>query len=1306
MSQPDQPPFTKPMSPQELLDACLLKDRHPLKRRWQAARKKAGGVDERLLQALQASVAQVEKRRAVWPKIDYPDLPVSDQREAIQKALADNQVLVVAGETGSGKTTQLPKICLEMGLGAQGLIGHTQPRRLAARSVAQRLAEELQVPLGQQVGYQVRFQDQQTDTTLVKLMTDGILLAETQKDPFLNRYQVIIIDEAHERSLNIDFLLGYLKRLLPKRPDLKLVITSATIDVERFSQHFSNCPIIEVSGRTYPVETLYRPLLSEDPDTEDLTQQEGILEALEEIQTLERQKGWLHGPRDVLVFLPGEREIREVAHLIRRQQGSGRFRDTEVLPLYARLPASEQQRVFQTHSGRRVVLTTNVAETSLTVPGIRYVIDPGTARISRYSYRAGVQRLPIEPVSQASANQRAGRCGRIAEGLCIRLYSEEDFVSRPEFTEPEIRRTNLAAVILQMLSLRLGAVEDFPFVEPPDSRFIKDGFRLLFELGAVNAKNQLTGLGRKLARLPVDPRLARMLLEADQRSCLQEMLVITSALNLQDPRERPADHQQAADQAHAQWKDPDSDFLALVNLWNFYEEKRQEVSGNQLRKDCKKLFLSYMRMREWRDTHRQLKLLAKELGLKENTEPASYAALHQALLSGLLSNMGMLQENKEYLGARNRKFFIHPGSKAGKKTPKWIMAAELVETTRLFARMIAKIDPRWAEPLAEHLVKCSHSDPHWEKKAARVAALEKVTLFGLPLVTGRKVDFGKIQPVEARELFIRSALVEGQYQTRAPFMAHNQALLNAVQTLEDKARKKDILVDDQVLYDFYDSRIPEDINKGASFESWRKQAEQEQPNLLFLTREALLARTADEVTAEAYPDTLRWEGVEWQLSYHFAPGEADDGVSITVPVAMLGQLPEGRLEWLVPGLLEEKCLALMRGLPKAVRKNFVPLPDYVRAALEALVPDDLPLGKALGLFLYKITGNRIDEALWQQVDLPDHLRMNFKVVDAQGKPLGQGRDLAALQKRFARQMEAGTQALDAGDLQVTGRTDWDFADLPERLEQVQAGVKLQAFPALVDEGQSVGVTLVDSQEKARMATEKGLVRLARLSLPQKEKYLQSQLPGLKNLQLLYAKIGSRQQLVDDLLDTALREALFQGKDAPWPRTAADFSAWLKNHEADWVPKATEKVQQVEAALKAQVPLAAQLKGKMNLALALTFKDAQRQLARLFYPGFIWDSGHWLQHYPRYLKALELRLEKAARDRLRDQRNADEVEAWWQAWEARYQQLLPKGEVSRELMDFRWLLEEYRVSLYAQQLGTSESISAKRLKTYWSQLVTD
>lgn len=1299
-----------PTPEQDLLKQCLLRDVHPLSRQWHQLRKAPANLPEtlrqkqRLHEKLQASVTQVERRKAAWPVLTYPDLPVSEHREKILEALSQHQVLVVAGETGSGKTTQLPKICLELGLGARGLIGHTQPRRLAARSVAQRLAEELQVPLGEQVGYQVRFQDEQGENTLIKLMTDGILLAETQKDPFLNRYEVIIIDEAHERSLNIDFLLGYLKRILPKRPDLKVIITSATIDLERFSQHFGGCPIIEVSGRTYPVEMVYQPLLSDDPDTADLTLQQGLLQALEDIEGLERKKGWLHGPRDVLVFLPGERDIREVAHEIRKAQTAGRLRGTEVLPLYARLPASEQQRIFQPHTGRRVVLATNVAETSLTVPGIRYVIDPGTARISRYSVRAGVQRLPVEPVAQASANQRAGRCGRVAEGLCIRLYSEEDFNSRPAYTEPEIRRTNLAAVILQMLALKLGNIEDFSFLEPPDSRSIKDGFRLLFELGAVTRKNELTPLGRKLARLPVDPRLARMLLEASQRNCLHEVLIITSALTLQDPRERPIEHQQAADQAHAQWVDPHSDFVALVNLWNHYEEQRQELSSSQLRKYCQKNFLSWLRMREWRDTHRQLKLLCKEIGLQENTQPAGEMALHQALLSGLLSNMGFQQENKEFLGARQRKFFVHPSSKLAKKPPKWLMAAELVETTKLFARMVAKIEPEWAEPLAQHLIKRDYSSPHWEKKAARVAAFEKITLFGLPLIAARKVDYSKLDPVLSRELFIRAALVEGDYHTQAPFMVHNQALLNEVQILEDKARKRDILVDDQVLYDFYDDRIPADICRGASFESWRKKQEQSQPQLLFLTREELLARSADEVTEEAFPDRLSWKGIEWRLTYNFAPGEVDDGVSMDVPVAMLSQLPEARLEWLVPGLLRDKCLALMRGLPKQVRKNFVPLPDYVDAAMSALVPDELPLGKALGLFFYKTTGFRIEESLWSEVVLPDHLYMNFRVISEKGRLLGQGRNLEKLRQDYAGQMQAATQSLDAGQLKITGATGWSFGELPQVLEQQQAGVRIQAFPALVDEGNSVGVTLFDTPAKARFATEKGLVRLIRLSLPQKDKYLQTQLPGLNALALMFTKIGTRQQLLDDLLNTSAREAFLRGAAEDWPKDEEAFQQCLNQYQADWVPVATEKVKLAKAVLEAQVPLAARLKGKLDLAMAMSFQDARRQLERLFFPGFIWQAADQLKHYPRYLKGLELRLEKAGRDRLRDQRQAEELELLWQRWEARYLTLLQQGDVPQELLDYRWLIEEYRVSLYAQQLGTAQVVSAKRLEEAWSKLL--
>ncbi|MEC9483009.1 MAG: ATP-dependent RNA helicase HrpA, partial [Halomonas sp.] len=835
-------------------------------------------------------------------------------------ALRDHQVVVVAGETGSGKTTQLPKLCLELGLGRRGLVGHTQPRRLAARSVAARLAEELEVPLGEQVGYQVRFTDQTNERTLVKLMTDGILLAETQHDPDLERYEAIIIDEAHERSLNIDFLLGYLKRLAERRPDLKIIITSATIDVERFAAHFATeadgklrpAPVVQVSGRTYPVEVRYRPLVREADDEEDRTLQEGILHAVEEIEAIEREKRWFSGPRDVLVFLPGEREIRETADTLRRAD----LRNTEILPLYARLSNAEQNRVFQSHTGRRIVLSTNVAETSLTVPGIRYVIDPGLVRISRYSYRAKVQRLPIEPVSQASADQRKGRCGRVAEGVCIRLYSEDDFLARPEYTEPEIQRTNLASVILSMLSLKLGDIEAFPFVDAPDPRFIKDGFRLLFELGAVDEGNRLAPLGRQLARLPIDPRLARMVLAGAEHDCLREVLIVVSALSVQDPRERPVEKRQAADQAHKRWDDPDSDFVAWLNLWLGFEAARDELSGNQLRRWCRENYLSYLRLREWHDTFRQLRQLLRDMNIEVPAAPVvadgevmeegavrerrrqQDSRLHQALLTGLLSNLGQFIENREYLGARNRRFTIHPGSGLAKKTPKWIMAGELVETSRLFARQVARIQPEWIEPLAEHLTKRAYSEPHWEMKRAQVVAYEQVTLFGLPIVARRKVHYGPLAPREAREIFIRHALVEGQYRTDAAFFRHNRALIDEVENLEDRARKRDILVDEETLFDFYDQRLPEDIINGKGFEHWRRQAERDDAKVLKLDKAALMARSAEEVSAAQYPDELVLNGVRYPLSYHFSPGAEDDGVTMTVPAAMLPQLPHYRLEWL------------------------------------------------------------------------------------------------------------------------------------------------------------------------------------------------------------------------------------------------------------------------------------------------------------------------------------------------------------------------------------------------------------------------
>ncbi|WP_372875683.1 ATP-dependent RNA helicase HrpA, partial [Pseudomonas sp.] len=984
------------------LDQALLADRHRLRRQLHELRKQPVPDQARLAQWLerfQASVAKVEARRLSVPAMRYDDaLPIAAKRDEIKAAIAKHQVVVIAGETGSGKTTQLPKICLELGRGVHGLIGHTQPRRLAARSVATRVAEEIGTPLGELVGYQVRFEDQSSERSLIKLMTDGILLAETQHDRYLEKYDTLIVDEAHERSLNIDFLLGYLKTLLVRRPDLKLIITSATIDLQRFSEHFGGAPIVEVSGRTYPVDTWYRPLASEQDEEgnrveDDLSVDQAILASLDEIAAFEKADG--KRPGDVLVFLPGEREIRDCAEVLRKAN----LRFTEVLPLYARLSPAEQQKIFAPMGARKIVLATNVAETSLTVPGIRYVIDSGTARISRYSYRAKVQRLPIEAVSQASANQRKGRCGRVEAGICVRLYSEDDFNGRPAFTDPEILRTNLAAVILQMLHLRLGEIEDFPFIEPPDGKAISDGFNLLQELSAVNREGLLTPLGRQLARLPVDPRLGRMVLEGASQGSLEEVLIIASSLSVQDPRERPSDRQQAADQAHAQWKDVDSDFAALINLWRGFEEQRQALGSGALRSWCRKNFLNYLRLREWRDAHRQLVLIARDLKLAEGgdtqagkaggsraaqrhptkggsvqqaIDPANsadkdeaaqrakgYAAVHKAILSGLLSQIGQKTEDGDYLGARQRRFWVHPSSVIGRKKPTWIMASELVETTKLFARMVARIEPDWIEPLAPHLIKKNHLEPHWEKKRGQVVAYEQISLYGLIVVGRRPVHYGPIDPEVSRELFIREGLVGGEILSRAKCLSANRKLLEQLDELEAKARRRDILADEETLFAYYQARLPAEIHQAATFDSWYKTESQKDPQLLIMREEDVLARDAKEITAAQYPDTLRLGELTLPLSYHFEPNHPRDGVTLRVPAPLLPQLPAERLQWLVPGLLEAKCIALVRNLPKALRKNFVPVPDFVGAALAKIAFAQGSLPEALGRELLRMTGARV-----------------------------------------------------------------------------------------------------------------------------------------------------------------------------------------------------------------------------------------------------------------------------------------------------------------------------------------------------------
>ena len=1272
------------------LAECMAVDRHGLRRRLRALKGRHGKVrDEaalgRLTEAIDRSRERARRREAARPLPEYPaDLPVVAHRETIERAILEHQVVVIAGETGSGKTTQLPKICLGLGRGVRGLIGHTQPRRIAARSVAHRIAEELGCEPGTQVGYKVRFRDRVHPDGYVKLMTDGILLAEIQGDRHLEQYDTLIIDEAHERSLNIDFLLGYLKWLLPRRPDLKLIITSATIDTERFSRHFDDAPVIEVSGRSWPVEIRYRPLRGEDEDAQDRDMQQAILEAVDELAAL--------GPGDILVFLPGEREIRETAEALRKHHPP----HTEILPLYARLSAAEQNRVFAPHRGRRIVLATNVAETSLTVPGIRYVVDTGLARISRYSLRNKVQRLPVEKISQASANQRSGRCGRVAAGVAIRLYDEEDFLNRPPFTDPEIRRTHLAAVILQMARLGLGEVERFPFVDPPERRQINDGYRLLQELGAMDEGRRITPLGRRLARLPVDPRIGRMILEAERQGALREVLIIAAALTIQDPRERPLESRQRADELHRRFRHEESDFLSLLNLWEHYEEQRRHLSHNKLRKYCREHFLSFVRMREWHEVHSQLRTLAGELGLRSNRQPAEYEAIHRSLLAGLLGNIAMKLEDGTYQGARNLRLAIFPGSGLARKGPKWIMAGQLVETSRLYAHLVARIDPAWVEPLAGARLKRSYSEPHWEKRPAQVAAWERVTLYGLVIHPRRRVNYGPIDPEASREIFIREALVQGEFRTRAPFFRHNQRLLEEVRALEHKSRRHDVLVDEETLFAFYHERIPEGIYSGARFERWRKEAERENPRLLFLSREQLMRQDAAHISGERFPDHLLLEGVALPLHYHFEPGDAADGVTLTVPVALLNQLSPERFEWLVPGLLEEKITALLRGLPKPLRKHFVPVPDYARACVEALAPEEGGLAEALSRHLRRMSGATVAPEQFAGVELPSHLRMNFRVVAEDGEVLGEGRDLALLQRQLAGRAAAGFARRTRLPLEREGITRWDFGSLPEEVTFQQGGLTLKGHPALVDEGDSVAIRVFDTPGAAAAAMEAGLCRLFALALKEKMRYLERNLPVSRESRLQYAALGGGETLESELL-AAITRRVFVG-DEPPVRDPAAFERRLAHARERLLTCAEESCAVAGEILALHHRLRKRLDGSLSPAWIHAVRDMREQLSRLVRPGFVRETPwHWLQQIPRYLAAIELRLEKLQGGVERDQANLRQFRPLWEVYLSRHGRADGRDPA---LEEYRWLLEELRVSLFAQQLGTLRPVSIKRLSRYF------
>ncbi|MET0122753.1 MAG: ATP-dependent RNA helicase HrpA [Candidatus Thiodiazotropha sp. 6PLUC9] len=1282
------------------LEHCMMADRHRFRRRLRGLKKRAekdANYSKAMLdltQQIKASQQRLEKRQALIPRPSFPsELPVSQRLDEIKRLISENQVVILCGETGSGKSTQLPKICLSLGRGVSGFIGHTQPRRMAARALAARVAAELDSKTGEHAGYKIRFSDHVGPLTHIKLMTDGILLAEIQQDPYLNQYDTLIIDEAHERSLNIDFMLGYLKQLLPKRPDLKLIVTSATIDPQRFADHFDQAPIIEVSGRTYPVEVRYRTQEDEPENERDDPMQQAIVDAVDELSLVS------HG--DILVFLSGEREIRETAENLRKHK----LKATELVPLYARLSAQEQGRVFKPHSSRRIVLATNVAETSLTVPGIRYVIDTGFARISRYSHRSKVQRLPIERVSQASADQRKGRCGRVAAGICIRLYTEEDFTQRPLFTEAEIQRTNLASVILQMKLLGLGDISDFPFIDPPDDRLIKDGYRVLEEIGAVDGDRRVTRLGRHLSRLPVDPRIGRMLLEAAHHHCLSEVLVIAAALSVQDPRERPLEKQQQADEAHAKHRHEQSDFMGYLSLWKEVEEQRKHLSKRKFHSWCKQHFLSWNRLQEWHDIHAQLRGQMHEMGYREATAEAGYEEIHMAMLSGLLSHIGFKSKSNDYMGARNSRFFIYPGSGLFKKQPKWIIAAELVETTKLYARTIAQVQPEWIEKSAGHLLKRSYSEPHWEKKRGQVAGYEKVTLFGITLTPRRKINFSPIDPVVAREVFIRSALVDGDFHTRAPFWRHNQELIAEIHELEAKSRRRDILVDEERIYSFYEERIAEGISTTPAFEKWLRKQSKDKPKLLYLREADLMRDESQRVSSDLFPEKLDLNGMRLPLEYQFEPGTNADGVTLVVPQDVLNQVSDARLQWLVPGMLRERVIMLIRGLPKSIRRSFVPVPDFADACLSGVKPSDRPLVQVLGERLKQLSGVHIPEDAWNQNDLPLHLQMRLKVVDQSGKQLESSRNLSSLKRQHATQKRAEHRQLSSPELERNGLKSWDFEPLPKQLAVEQGGILLQGYPSLIDEGDSVAIQLLDSEFNAQAAHKAGVRRLLMLKLPKETRYLRKNLLNLDRIRLMYAKvpaapegIGNLQakNIENELVNKVFDKTFLDGQSEI--RDAASFESRCTSCKGALMTISNEMCKQLLNILEAYNQAHKAVNSISQINWMKSVLDMQSHLDRLLYKGFLQSVPETqLQEYPRYLNGVLKRAEKLAHSAVRDQQRMQEMaglQLKWQQWDELCRK---EGRADERIEEIRWGLEELRISLFAQELGTKYPISIKRLE---------
>ena len=1241
-----------------------------------------------------------------FPRLSFPeDLPIAQHRERIGALVREHPVTIVCGETGSGKTTQIPKICLSLGRGTEGLIGCTQPRRIAARSLAHRLAQELPGAPKGFVGHKVRFQDNTRAETVIKVMTDGILLAETHSDRSLSAYDTIVVDEAHERSLNVDFLLGYLKRLLVVRRELKVVVTSATIDTRRFSDFFGGAPVIEVSGRTYPVEVRYRPEFFEveEEDDEPVDMNEAIAKAVDEIGRVSRTG-------DVLVFLPGEREIREAAEVLRKMPlPAGQKHHPEILPLYARLTAEEQDRVFERSAHRRIVLATNVAETSLTVPGVHFVVDTGLARVKRYSPRQKIDQLRIEPISQAAARQRAGRCGRVASGVAIRLYSEEDFNERPEFTTPEILRTSLASAILRMAALELGHIAEFPFLEPPTPRQVDDGYRQLFELGAIDDSRRLTRLGRELAKLPVDPRIGRLLLAAREYHCLAEMVILAAALSIPDPRDRPQALREQVDRAHQEFRDEASDFMQLLNLWKFFDaEFVHKKSNRKLYETCREHFLSYVRMREWRDLAGQLREMASELGIRDNATPATYEQVHRALLTGLIGNVGMKAlDGDHYNGPRGLQFHVWPGSGLKKNRPRWAMAGELQETSRVFARNVARVEPDWIEKAAAHLVERTHVEPHWDAARGEVVAYENVSLHGLTLVARRKVSYGRIDPHRAHEIFVEGALVAGEFESKQPFWAHNRKLIAEIEELEHRARRPDVLIEDAALFAFYDKRVPKDVRDSRSFEAWCRTAAAKDAKLLFLTREDLMRHGAESVTEELFPRELKMGEATFPLGYRFEPGHPLDGVTMTVPLALLNQVDDAAIDWLVPGMIREKVGWTFKALPKRIRSQLVPVPEHTTNLLSSPAPQrgndrgSRPTVKGAVLdYASRLVGERLDDSVWSRDDPPPHLLMNIRVVDDAKRELAMGRDIGELRKRLG-EAASLTLAKAKPGMERENITAWDFGDLPPQVTFTRGHQTLTGYPALVDEGASVSIRLLDTKDKAGEAHRGGVKRLMALDLKDPVRSLDRSLPGFNALALKLNAVVTADKLKADLIE-AIVDRAFIGEDEP-PRTAKAFEEQKKRAKAR-LPAVTEGVSRYAAAIAEANQQAMQAISQSG-SLGRVAQDAKSNRERLVYPGFIartpWER---LEHLPRYLKGYALRLQKYRTNPERDQKHAGTVAGLWAQYEARAKTDREAGIHDAKLEEFRWLIEELRISLFAQELRTPFPVSAKRLQRFWDENV--